>query len=171
MSAPPLHEQNPLTRFDDRARNYADYRPSYPSAAIDAILSGLPPATALKIADIGAGTGISARLFGDRGASVRAIEPNAEMRRAAAPHPRVTFLEATADKTFLPDASVNLVTAFQAFHWFEPNTTLAEFHRILRPGGRVALAWNERDARDPFTAGGSEERRVGKGGRSRWSAC
>ncbi len=149
---PPLHQFNPLTRFDDRARDYAAYRPSYPAAAIDAILSGMGDARNLSAADIGAGTGIASRLLADRGVRVRAIEPNAAMRAVAAPHAGVTFLEATAEKTGLPDASIDVATSFQAFHWFEPEAALREFHRILRPAGRLALVWNERDSRDPFTA-------------------
>ncbi|HLX62393.1 MAG TPA: class I SAM-dependent methyltransferase, partial [Planctomycetota bacterium] len=109
-------------------------------------------ARSLTIADIGAGTGISSRQLADRGARVLAIEPNVAMRKAAAPHAGVTFVDGAAEKTTLPNASVDLVTAFQAFHWFEPNAALAEFHRILRLHGRFAVTWNERDARDPFTA-------------------
>ena len=149
---PPLHQLNPLTRFDDRANEYARFRPGYPAAAIDTLLSGFGDPATLTALDAGAGTGISARALADRGLRVWAIEPNAAMRAAAAPHPGVTFVDATAEHTGLPDASVDLVASFQAFHWFEPVSALREFHRLLRPGGRVALVWNERDARDAFTA-------------------
>jgi SAM-dependent methyltransferase len=39
---------------------------------------------------------------------------------------------------------VDLVTAAQAFHWFKPIAARAELARILRPGGLVALVWNQR---------------------------
>lgn len=147
----PLYQLNPLARFSDRAEDYARYRPSYPAGAIDGIVSSVKPATDLKAADVGAGTGISARLLGDRGVRVWAIEPNEAMRTAATPHPLVTFLAATAEQTTLTAHSVDLVTCFQAFHWFDPAKSLAEFHRILKPEGRLALVWNNRDATDPFT--------------------
>ncbi|NEQ24063.1 MAG: class I SAM-dependent methyltransferase [Microcoleus sp. SIO2G3] len=149
---PPLHTQNPRDRFSNRAEDYSRYRPTYPTEAIDQILDGLGDPVTLTVADIGAGTGISARLLGDRGAKVWAIEPNETMRSAAEPHPQVEFRSGTAEATGLADASVDLITCCQSFHWFEPIATLAEFHRILRSGGRVALIWNEREQADEFTA-------------------
>lgn len=80
---------NPQSRFSDRAQDYAKYRPSYPSEAIDCILAGLE--TSGIAADIGAGTGISSRLLADRGVKVIAIEPNAAMKQAAESHPLVEF--------------------------------------------------------------------------------
>jgi SAM-dependent methyltransferase len=149
---PPLHELNPTTRFEDRAGDYANYRPSYPLIAIEAVIERLGPASALTIADIGAGTGISSRLLADSGARVLAIEPNKAMRSAAEGHARVEFLDGTAEWTGLPGACVDVVTSFQAFHWFNSVPALREFSRILRGQGRIALVWNERDSRDAFTA-------------------
>lgn len=82
-------DPDPTRRFSDRADAYARFRPSYPASAIDAILAGLAPPATLEAADVGAGTGIASRLLGDRGVRVAAVEPNAAMRAAAAPHPRV----------------------------------------------------------------------------------
>jgi SAM-dependent methyltransferase len=144
-----LHTLNPLARFSDRAADYVKYRPSYPVAAIDIILDGLSIAT--QAADIGAGTGISSRLLADRGVQVLAIEPNTVMRDAAASHPLVEFRDGKAEATQLEDASVDLVTCFQAFHWFDPEPTLLEFRRILKPTARLALVWNNRDKADAFT--------------------
>ena len=149
--ATPLHEMNPLSRFSDRAGDYAKYRPSYPEEAIATILEGLGTAGELVAADIGAGTGISSRLLAECGVRVLAIEPNAEMRQVAVPHPLVEFHEGTAEATSLPDASVDLVTCFQAFHWFDPQPSLLEFRRILKPSGRLAVVWNDRDRNDEFT--------------------
>ena len=146
-----LHTMNPQGRFSDRAEDYAKYRPSYPAAAIDSILEGLGNPLQLIVADIGAGTGISSRLLAERGISVLAIEPNPEMRQAALPHPLVEFHNGSAENTNLPDASVDLVVCFQSFHWFDPTPTLLEFRRILKPTGRLAVVWNDRDRQDEFT--------------------
>lgn len=147
----PLHTMNPLSRFSDRAADYAKYRPSYPEEAIATILEGLGNPSQLVAADIGAGTGISSRLLAERGVRVLAIEPNTEMREAASAHPLVEFGNGTAEATNIPDTCVDLLTCFQAFHWFDPEPTLLEFHRILKPSGRLAVVWNDRDRDDQLT--------------------
>ena len=113
-------------------------------------MSGLGSPYKLVAADIGAGTGIASRLLGDRGIKVIAIEPNEAMRQAAQYHPLVEFKAATAESTTLADNSVDLVTSFHAFHWFESFPSLQEFHRILKPHRRLALVWSMRDETDAF---------------------
>ena len=102
---------NPTTRFGARAQAYAAFRPSYPAGAIDAALDGLGDPKTLTIADVGAGTGISARFFAERGVTVIAIEPNARMREAAEQHSRVSWRDGTAEQTNLPSGSVDAVVA------------------------------------------------------------
>src|SRR5204862_5124880 len=111
-------DPDPTRRFSDRAADYARYRPSYPAAAIDAILAGLPLPAALTIADVAAGTGIATRLLADRGARVLAVEPNAAMRAAAQPHPRVSWHDGTAEATGLPGSARDVVTVAPAVRWF-----------------------------------------------------
>ncbi|MBW4567792.1 MAG: class I SAM-dependent methyltransferase [Tolypothrix carrinoi HA7290-LM1] len=142
---------NPLNYFSGRAEDYQKYRNSYPSSAIDTILAGLEPPSQLIAADIGAGTGIGSRLLAERGVRVLAIEPNADMRTSAKPHPLVQFSAGTAEQTQLPTGSVNLVVSFQAFHWFNFIQSLKEFRRILKPSGRLALVWSIWDHRDAFS--------------------
>lgn len=149
----PLHTMNPTGRFSDRVADYVRFRPSYPAAAIDALLDGLGEPSRLDVVDVGAGTGISARLIADRGPRVIAIEPNDAMREGAEPHERVSFRAGAAEATGLPAASADLVIAAQAFHWFREQEALAEFHRVLRAHRRLGLMWNIRDENDPFTAG------------------
>ncbi|MEM9275170.1 MAG: class I SAM-dependent methyltransferase [Cyanobacteria bacterium P01_F01_bin.143] len=148
-----LHKMNPQTRFSNRAEDYAKYRPSYASEAIDCILEGIKEEDQLIAADIGAGTGISSRLLADRGMRVFAIEPNVTMRQVAEAHSLVEFRDGSAEATRLPDKSVDLITCFQAFHWFKFEPTLQEFARILKPTGKIALLWNDRDieGNDQFT--------------------
>ncbi|MBC7880054.1 MAG: methyltransferase domain-containing protein [Anaerolineae bacterium] len=156
-----MYSQSPLTRFSDRSHDYARYRPSYPTAAIDAIVQGFVGGAVA--ADIGAGTGISARLLADRGLRVIAIEPNTAMAEAALPHPNVHYQAATAEQTGLETASIDLVGCFQAFHWFEPEVSLVEFHRILKPQGRLVLVWNDRERSDPFTQAYSQLMKAASG--------
>jgi len=146
-----LYQMNPLTRFSERASHYAKYRPSYPSEAITMLLEGLGNTSELIAVDIGAGTGISSRLLAEKGVKVLAVEPNAQMRETATSHPLVEFRDATAENTGLGDNFVDLVTTFQAFHWFNPEPTLKEFNRILKPSGRLAIVWNHRNRKDEFT--------------------
>lgn len=145
------HMIDPTGRFSDRAKDYAKFRPTYPKEAIDAVLDGLGDPAGLTVADVGAGTGISARLVADRGASVIAIEPNAPMREQAAAHPRVKFASGTGEQTGLADRSVDVVLCAQSFHWMDATAALREFRRVLRPGGRVALVWNDRDRSHPVS--------------------
>ena len=143
---------NPTGRFTERAADYAAGRPSYPPGALDAIFDGFADVGSLTVADLGAGTGISSRLMAERGAQVIAVEPNAAMRDAAEPDERVTWVAATAEATGLEEAAVDIATVFQAFHWFDHRRALREIVRIVRPGGRAAGIYNERDESDECTA-------------------
>ncbi len=101
-----------------------------------------------SVADIGSGTGIFTQLLLDAGCVVLAVEPNAAMRDAAeehlGPEPRFRSINGTAEHTGLESARVDLITATQAFHWFDQEAAKLEFRRILRPGGWIAVTWNER---------------------------
>lgn len=152
-----MSDQDPTQRFSDRAENYARYRPGYPPAVLACLRDecGLTPASV--IADIGSGTGILTEMFLANGNRVFAVEPNEAMRGAAeaalARYPGFTSVAGRAEATTLPAASVDFVTAGQAFHWFDAAASRVEFGRILRPGGYVALVWNARDYEgDPLMA-------------------
>jgi len=148
-------EEKPVSsseRFTQHAGAYAAARPSYPDSSIDVLFEGLGDPARLVVADVGAGTGISSRAIAARGPRVAAIEPNAAMREAAAPDARVQWIDGTAEATTLAAASVDVVAAFQAWHWVDHPAAVAEARRIVRPGGRLAAVYNERDERDPFTA-------------------
>jgi SAM-dependent methyltransferase len=105
------------------------------------------------VLDVGAGTGKLTRALVTTGAHVIAVEPLAEMRaeleRAV---PEAESRPGTAESVPLDDGSVDAATAAQAFHWFDYDRALRELHRVLRPGGRVALVWNSRDLDDPLQA-------------------
>lgn len=137
-----------ISRFTTRVKNYAKFRPTYPPAIIDLLRADCGLTEASVIADVGSGTGILSELFLEHGNTVYGVEPNAEMRTAAesllSDYPRFKSFDGTAESTKLQSDSIDFVTAAQAFHWFEPKKTRAEFGRILKPGGWVALIWNER---------------------------
>ena len=144
-----------VERFTDRVVDYARHRPRYPAALLDLVVgrTGLTPGW--TVADVGAGTGILTQLFVHNGNTVYAVEPNDAMRAVAeqtlAAFPNFHSGKGRSEATGLPDASIDLIVAGQAFHWFEPVATRAEFQRILRPGGWVALVWNSRRNRGtPF---------------------
>jgi len=145
---------DPTQRFSDRADLYARYRPSYPPAAVDCLVT-LCPAPA-RVADVGSGTGILTHLLLDRGFEVLAVEPNPEMRALAerdlGARAGFTSVAGTAERTGVASGSVDLVVAAQAFHWFDREACRGEFARLLRPGGQVALIWNRRTTDDGFAA-------------------
>ncbi len=137
--------------FTDKSESYAKYRSGYPKEMIDKIVEPFSAQAIIKAADIGAGTGISSRLLGDAGVKVTAVEPNKAMADAAEKHPNVDFVIAPAETTGMESNSMDLVTSFQAFHWFHFKHSLKEFNRILKPTGKLALVWSYWDETDEFT--------------------
>lgn len=139
---------NTVERFSNRVENYIKYRPNYPKEILEVFRAEMNLTEDSAVADIGSGTGISARLFLENGNEVFGVEPNAAMREAAEEFlkdfPRFQSVDGTAENTNLSDNSVDFVIAAQAFHWFDKDKTPLEFRRILRENGFVVLIWNER---------------------------
>jgi SAM-dependent methyltransferase len=135
-------------RFSNRVDNYVKYRPNYPGAVVELLTQECGLTSQSVVADIGSGTGISSELFLKNGNHVIGVEPNQAMREAADrmlnEYSRFASIDGTAEATTLEDQSVHIIVAGQAFHWFDPERTRAEFQRILVPGGWVVLMWNER---------------------------
>jgi ubiquinone/menaquinone biosynthesis C-methylase UbiE len=136
--------EDPRQRFTHTAELYDRWRPTYPSALVDWLIEACGLTAGAAIADVGCGTGISARLFSERGFRVTGIDPNEAMLAKALARGGADFRRGESHATGLPDASQSLVFAAQAFHWFEVPPTLAEWKRVLAPGGRGAVFWNDR---------------------------
>lgn len=135
--------------FSGKVADYVASRPDYPRELIDQLVALGP-----RVADVGAGTGLLTASLLDGGCQVVAIEPSDAMRAACdallGGRPGYRSLSGTAEATGLEPGGIDLVTAAQAFHWFDVNTARAEFLRILTPGGQVALVWNDRLDGDPL---------------------
>lgn len=135
-------------RFSNRVANYIKYRPTYPQEILELFRDEMNLQTSSVIADIGSGTGISARFFLENGNPVLGVEPNEAMRRAAdeflKDFPNFKSIDGTSENTGLEDKSIDFVVAAQAFHWFDKAKARTEFRRILREKGFTALIWNER---------------------------
>jgi SAM-dependent methyltransferase len=149
--------ENSTPRFTRRVENYIKYRPRYPQAIIDLLRKECHLTPQAIIADIGSGTGLLTELFLNHGNRVFGIEPDPDMQAAAAyllqGHPHFTSIAATAEATSLTAHSIDMVTAGQAFHWFDPQRARSEFLRILVPGGWVVLVWNvQKTTGTPFLA-------------------
>ena len=142
---------DPGTVFDSVADGYQAHRPGYPDALYDAIEAAVGPLAGRCILDIGAGTGISGRALAARGGRVAALDPSLSMARTL--RAVSGWLPATLGRAeALPVAtgSVELVTCAQAWHWVRLPDAAVECHRVLGPGGRLALWWNVSEDEGPF---------------------
>lgn len=154
-----MHSDN-TRRFSNRVDNYVKYRPGYPESIVTCLQNEYHIQPDALIADIGSGTGISSRLFLEKGYTVFGVEPNHNMALKSiellAGFANFSVLPGTAENTGLPDDSMDIVMVAQAFHWFNNDHAKKEMRRILRPTGIVILLWNERLTHTPF-AGAYDE--------------
>jgi SAM-dependent methyltransferase len=139
--------------YEAVSTEYEHGRPAYAPDAIAHVVDELALDRESAVLDLGAGTGKLTSMLVARGLHVTAVEPSpAMLARLRASVPEAQALEGTAESIPLPGESVDAVTAAQAFHWFDADEALAEAHRVLRPGGGIALLWNRRDLADPVQA-------------------
>jgi SAM-dependent methyltransferase len=150
----PVGWQERSRSFGSVAGGYSSVRPGYPDDVVAFAVGGAERAARrLRVLDLAAGTGLLTAPIAAAGHDVVAVEPAAGMLTQLATRlPSVPALEGTAEAIPLPDADVDVVTAGQAAHWFDPVPAAAELRRVLRPGGAVTFVWNMRDDRVAWSA-------------------
>src|SRR4051794_57344 len=132
--------------FGSVADVYERARPLYAPEALEWLQERLP---VRRVVDVGAGTGKLSRQLAALGADVVAVEPDEAMRAVfARVLPEIELLAGSAEELPLDDESVDVATAAQSFHWFDLERALPELHRVVRPGGGIAVVWNEWDDDD-----------------------
>lgn len=154
MNEPPLDRTSvhPARSFDLAADAYDRGRPSYPPEAVDRLLHGMRHAgSATSVVELGAGTGQLTEPLVARGCRVVATDAApAMLRRLRRRVPGAQALAGTAEQVPVRGRSADLVVAAGAFSWFDVEPALHEVARVLRPGGRLAVVWSERDERVPW---------------------
>ena len=135
--------------FTELAKNYIN-RPAYSDQIIRTLLmyTGYLQKADFKIADIGAGTGKLTKLLLSKGLDVVAVEPNDAMRLEGKKYTSaysIEWMDGSGESTGLPHASIDLAVMASSFHWTDPNKSLPEFHRILKPEGFFTAVWNPRN--------------------------
>jgi SAM-dependent methyltransferase len=152
MTLPSIHPAA-ADGFSNNAADYERTRPGYPRPAVAHLAEVLGLRPGATVADVAAGTGKLTQLLVATGARVVAVEPVAAMRSLLVTNcPGAEVLEGTAEHLPLDDATVDAVTVAQAFHWFDGPRAVAEFARVLRPGGGLAVVYNHRDRQSPWLA-------------------
>jgi SAM-dependent methyltransferase len=139
--------------FDRTAASYERARPGYAPEAIAHLARVLGVGPGTRVLDLGAGTGKLTRQLLETGADVIALEPLPAMRaELTAAVPGVRVHDGSAEAIPLVDGAVDVITVGQALHWFDLARAIPEMGRVIRPGGGMALLWNERDERVPWVA-------------------
>lgn len=143
-----VHRQ--VRGFDRVAERYERGRPDYPASAVRFLTRRIRLGPGRTVLELASGTGKLTRALLPTGAAIVAVEPTDGMRRVfRRTVPQVLVLDGTAERIPLPDSLAEAVVVGQAFHWFRTGPALREIHRVLRPGGRLALVWNLRSRSTP----------------------
>ncbi|MDO5060524.1 MAG: class I SAM-dependent methyltransferase [Actinomycetaceae bacterium] len=177
MSENPWDEAAPSNAFELATGEYAQLRPAYPFSTVMAALLGdaqipedatettwqptkqmVEKLAATSVADIGAGTGIFTAQAANWVKEITAIEPAEAMRtqcetHLAQTHPQLANWSVTAgtgEATGLADASQDALVFAQCWHWMDVEKTVQEATRVLRPGGHLAIVYNQLDVSVPW---------------------
>jgi SAM-dependent methyltransferase len=149
--------------FGAHAAEYDLARPEWPVE----VARWFVPEDAALVVELGAGTGKLTRAVSSLGVRVVAVEPDARMR-AVLVRDGFDGVEGSAEEIPVADGEADAVVAGSAMHWFDLDRALPEFHRVLRPGGRLGFGWNGRDGRHPTISRMNEAIYSRAPDRSRW---
>lgn len=136
-------------KFDAKGSIYVKGRPAYPEKLFDYLIKTKVIKENTIVADIGSGTGIFTLQMSPFVDELFAVEPNDDMRDKAEmlykDFSNIVSVNGSAEATTLKNASVDLITVAQAFHWFDRKLFKLECQRISKENGKVFLVWNDRD--------------------------
>jgi len=133
--------------FSRQSADYSRYRPGYPAELIAWVAAQAPDRT--LAVDCATGNGQAAVALAEHFDTVLAVDGSIAQLQHAQPHPRVRYERAMAERLPVPDASVSLVAAAQAVHWFDFDRFHAECRRVLQPGGVLAVWTYEKFRANP----------------------
>lgn len=157
-----------MSPFDTIGQTYDDTRQA-DERIVSLLVEFLTLQPGATIADIGAGTGNYSVALAEEGFGVRAVEPSSVMRSSARRHPRVEWLEGSAENVPLPDASVDgVVSTLAICHFSDPQKAIGEMARISSTGSVVIFTFDTDAGKRtwPDGAGGGPHTGLGEGVRS-----
>jgi SAM-dependent methyltransferase len=133
------------TSFGVAASDYGTFRAGFPDSIFDRLAVFGIGVMSQTVVDLGTGTGTLARGFALRGCRVIGVDPDERMLAKARQLDQrmslnITYVNGRAESTELEDGTADVVTAGQCWHWFDRRRAIAEVLRILKPGGKVAIA-------------------------------
>jgi SAM-dependent methyltransferase len=142
------------TRFGAVGHEYETYRTGYADALYDLLAARWGVTAGATVVDVGCGTGLATRALAERGVRVTGVEPDAGMRARAKRllGDAAEIVDGRGERLPFGDASVDVVTAAQAAHWFSEPESSREIQRVLRPGGAAVYWWKHPDPREPYLA-------------------
>ncbi len=138
--------------FTELAKHYGN-RPAYSERILNAILKiqDFEKKQDFRVVEIGAGTGKLTRMLLEMGLNVLAVEPNDEMRvegekYTADLNPEASgWQKGSGEETGIETGAADWAVMASSFHWTDPNRSLPEIARILKPGGHFTAIWNPRN--------------------------
>ena len=123
--------------FSKQASIYAQYRPTYPPALFDYIVSFVPERK--TVWDCATGNGQAAIELARYFEKVMATDISEKQLQQAMAHEKITYSVSTAENTSFADNIFDCITVAQAYHWFQFDAFHKEVMRVAKPGAIIAI--------------------------------